>query len=472
MSNLYQQIAADIIAQIESGGYHLGDKLPGVRLASATYSVSVSTIVAAYDELLDSGYIEARPRSGFYVRARTQAEFLSPKMSRPTMVPRDVVGQQLMLPLLKQTQVPGTVNLGAAVLDLSVLPTAIVEKALVKAAKTERLNVCRYQFPPGNLALRQQIAKRMVQLGCELNPDDIVITNGCQEAILLTLKAITQPGDAVAIESPTYYGILQIIEHLGLKAIEIPTDPQAGISLEALQLAVENWPIKACMVIPNFSNPLGSVMSDAHKKALALLCKKAKVHLIEDDIYGDLAFGAKRPSVCKQFDDKVIYCSSFSKTLAPGLRVGWVASRQLAESVAQLKFMSNTGLPSIVQYALADILASGKYDRHLRSLRTHIAKSMHEMVMAIERYFPAETRITQPKGGFVLWVELPPELMKNKDTFTLTHNALEKKIAITPGKVFSVNQKYTNCLRLSSSGVWTPEKEKALKTVSELIKKL
>lgn len=472
MTNLYHQIATEIISQIETGGYHVGDKLPGVRAASGIYEVSASTIVAAYDELLDGGYIEARPRSGFYVRARAQADFLSPKMSQPTMVPRDVVGQQLMLPLLKQTQNPGTVNLGAAVLDISVLPSSIVEKALVKAAHLERSNICLYQFPPGNLALRQQIAKRMAQLGCELSADDIVITNGCQEALLLTLNAVTQRGDAVAVESPTYYGILQIIEHLGLKAIEIPTDPQNGISLDALQLAFENWPIKACLVIPNFSNPLGAIMSDENKKALTVLCKKAKVRLIEDDIYGDLSFGAQRPSICKRFDDKVIYCSSFSKTLAPGLRVGWVASKQLAETVTQLKFMSNTALPGIVQHALADILASGKYDRHLRSLRTKLAKSIHEMIIAIERYFPANTRITQPKGSFVLWAELPPELMKNKDTFTLALNALEQKIAITPGKLFSVNQKYTNCLRLSSGGMWTPEKEKALKRLGELIKLL
>ncbi|MET0357159.1 MAG: PLP-dependent aminotransferase family protein [Cellvibrio sp.] len=472
MSNLYHQIAAEIISQIDAGAYHIGDKLPGVRSASEIHEVSASTIVAAYDELLDGGYIEARPRSGFYVRARAQVDFLSPKMSQPSMIPRDVVGQQLMLPLLKQTQNPGTVNLGAAVLDVSLLPTAMVEKAIVKMARLERSNICRYQFPPGNLALRQQIVKRMAHLGCELNVDDIVITNGCQEALLLAIKAVTQPGDAVAVESPTYYGMLQIIEHLGLKAIEIPTDPQTGISLDALQLAFENWPIKACLVMPNFSNPLGTTMSDANKKKLTVLCKKAKVHLIEDDIYGDLCFGAQRPSVCKRFDDKVIYCSSFSKTLAPGLRIGWMASRQLAETVSQLKFMSNTGLPGIVQYALVDILASGKYDRHLRSLRTKLAKSTHEMITAIERYFPANTCLTQPKGGFILWAELPPEIMKNKDTFALALTALEKKIAITPGKLFSANQKYTHCLRLSSGGFWSPEKEKALKAVGELIKLL
>jgi DNA-binding transcriptional MocR family regulator len=340
-------------------------------------------------------------------------------------------------------------------------------------ARLERLNVCSYEsFARGNLELRQQIAKRMALLGCQLSVDDIVITNGCQEALLLTLKALTVPGDFIAIESPSYYGLMQIIEHMGLQAIEIPTDPVQGISLDALQLAMEHWSIKACLVVSNFSNPLGASLSDDSKKALTSLCRKHKVALIEDDIYGDLAFGNQRPSVCKRFDEKVIYCSSFSKTLAPGLRVGWVASKQLAPVIGQLKFMSSMASPTIVQYALADILSSGKYERHLRTMRIQLAKSMHELILAIERYFPANTRITQPQGGFVLWVELPLEnlISKNFDTYELTLHLLDEKIAITPGKIFTTTQKYKNCLRLSSGGFWTPRKEKALKRVGELIK--
>jgi DNA-binding transcriptional MocR family regulator len=312
----------------------------------------------------------------------------------------------------------------------------------------------------------------MAQLGCQLDVEDIVITNGCQEALLLTLKALTAPGDVIAIESPSYYGLLQIIEHLGLQAIEIPTDPVHGISLEALQLALEHWPIKACLVVSNFSNPLGASLSDENKKALAALCRKNKIALVEDDIYGDLAFGHQRPNICKKFDEKVIYCSSFSKTLAPGLRVGWVASKQLAPTICQLKFMGSMTCPTIVQYAMADILASGKYERHLRGMRIQLAQSMRELVLAIERYFPATTRITQPQGGFVLWVELPLENLVGKgfDTYDLTLRLLDENIAITPGKIFTTTQKYKNCLRLSSGGLWTVQKEKALKRVGELIK--
>jgi DNA-binding transcriptional MocR family regulator len=473
MGNLYHQLAAEIISQIESGIYKVGDKLPGVRTASTQRGVSPATVVAAYNELLNGGYIESRPRSGFYVNGLLTAEFESPQITQHKMVPREIVGQQLVLELLHQTQGASAVNIGAAVADAKILPSVMVEKAIVKMARLERTNVCAYEsFARGNLELRQQIAKRMALLGCHLNVDDIVITNGCQEALLLSLKALTAPGDFIAIESPSYYGLLQIIEHMGLQAIEIPTDPVAGISLEALQLAMEHWPIKACLVVSNFSNPLGASLSDDNKKALASLCRKHKVALIEDDLYGDLAFGNQRPSVCKRFDEKVIYCSSFSKTFAPGLRVGWVASKQLAPAIGQLKFMSSMACPTIVQYALADILRSGKYERHLRTMRIQLAKSMHELILAIERYFPTNTRITQPQGGYVLWVELPLEnlISKSFDTYELTLRLLEEKIAITPGKIFTTTQKYKNCLRLSSGGFWSPQKEKALKRVGALIK--
>lgn len=473
MGNLYHQLAAEIISQIESGIYKVGDKLPGVRTTSMQRGVSAATVVSAYNELLNGGYIESRPRSGFYVNGLLTTEFESPQITQHKMVPRDVVGQQLILELFHQIQKGSDVNLGGAVPDVKILPSAAIEKSIVKMARLERLNVCCYEsYARGNFELRQQIAKRMALLGCQLNVDDIVITNGCQEALLLSLKAVTVPGDFIAIESPSYYGLMQIIEHMGLQAIEIPTDPITGISLDALQLAMEHWSIKACLVVSNFSNPLGASLSDTNKKALTTLCRKHKVVLVEDDIYGDLAFGHQRPSVCKRFDEKVIYCSSFSKTLAPGLRVGWVASRQFASIIGQLKFMSSMSCPTIVQYAMADVLQSGKYDRHLRTMRIQLAKSMHELILAIERYFPANTRITQPQGGYVLWVELPLEnlISKNFDTYELTLRLLEERIAVTPGKIFTTTQKYKNCMRLSSGGLWTPQKEKALKRVGEVIK--
>ncbi|RYZ79486.1 MAG: PLP-dependent aminotransferase family protein, partial [Moraxellaceae bacterium] len=322
MGNLYHQLASEIISQINDGIYHVGDKLPGVRAMGMQRGVSPTTVVAAYEALAHGGYIESRPRSGFYVSARTHADFAVPAISQPVMMPKVVSGQDMVLKLVQQTLKAGVVSLGAAGPDFNVLPSAMIEKSLSKSARLERSNMCRYEFPPGNIELRRALAKRMARWGCNVSYEDIVITNGCQEAIFLSLTALTKPGDAVAVESPAYYGLLQILETLSLKAIEIPTDPSTGIAIDALQLAFDHWPIKACIVVSNFSNPLGATMSDDKKRALVALCKKQKVALIEDDIYGDVGFGSQRPSVCKRFDEKVIYCSSFSKSLAPGLRIG------------------------------------------------------------------------------------------------------------------------------------------------------
>ena len=482
MGNLYHQLASEIISQIDEGVYHVGDKLPGVRAMGLLRGVSPTTVVAAYDALSNGGYIESRPRSGFYIAARTHVDFAVPAISQPVMMPKAVTGQEMVLKLIQQTLKPGVINLGAAGPDFSILPSAMIEKVLAKNARTERANMCRYEFPPGNIELRRALAKRMARWGCNVTYEDIVITNGCQEAIFLTLMALAQPGDAIAVESPAYYGLLQIIETLSLKAIEIPTDPVTGIAIDALQLAFDHWPIKACLVVSNFSNPLGASMNDEKKQALVNLCRKNKVTLIEDDIYGDVGFGSRRPGVCRRFDEKVIYCSSFSKSLAPGLRIGWVASKQLAAKLAHLKFTTSAAATSITQIATAEILESGKYDRHLRGMRSALAKSMREMILAIERYFPTGTCITQPQGGFVLWVELPQKNSKQKstasaraldtriDTFKIALQLSEENIAIAPGKLFSSSQKYNHCLRLSTGGNWTAQKEKALKRVGEVIK--
>lgn len=470
MTILYQQLATEIIGQIESGIYTVGEKLPGVRALSVQRGISPGTVVEAYQILCDSGFIESRSRSGFYIRPRMYGDLGAPAMTQPKLAPKTVIGQELVLQLAQLSSKQTVVNLGAAVPDLSIIPTNMIEKSLTASARLARLSVCGYEFSPGNIELRRLIAKRMSQWGCPTHAEDIVITNGCQEALYLVLKTMTQPGDAIAIESPAYYGLLQIIENLQLKAIEIPTDSREGMSLDALQLAIEQWQIRACLLVSNFSNPLGAVMGDDKKRAFTQLCKKAKVALIEDDIYGDLSFSAQRPNVFKHFDANVIYCSSFSKSLAPGLRIGWVASRQLASAITQLKFTLNSGSPSIVQIAMADILASGKFDRHLRATRSKLAKSMYDMIVAIKRYFPEGTRITQPQGGMVLWVELPVSKTHTLDTFNLALRTLEDNIAIAPGKLFSAVQKYQHCLRLSSGGCWTAQKEKALKRLGGHIK--
>ncbi len=467
MDHLYVQLAADLAQRIEQGLLQGGERLPGVRQLGRQRNLSVATAVAAYRQLELEGYIESRPRSGFYVRTRPKTVIREPEQSDPVPRPMPVSGQDMVLRLAQVANDPAIVQLGAAVPDPAFLPTRAIERALASAAHHHRVQACAYEFPPGLLALRRQVSRRMAAAGALVQPDDIIITNGCQEALTLALQSVTRPGDIVALESPTFYGLLQVIEALGLKALEIPTHPRTGLSLEALQLALEQWPVKACVVVANFSNPLGHCMSDAQKQALVELTARAGVPLIEDDIYGDLGHRQQRPGIAKAYDTggNVLYCSSVSKTLSPGLRVGWIAPGRFREQVLHRKYVTNLATPTVPQLAVADLLESGRYDRHLRQMQGEFARAVQRMTAAVSRHFPAGTRITRPEGGFVLWVELPDSV----DSFALSSRALQEGVSIAPGPIFSATGKYRNFIRLSCACVWNERTEQALLRLGRLV---
>lgn len=459
---LYHDIADKIHDHIQAGAYPPGSRLPGVRRLSQQFGVSISTIVQAQRRLENSGVIEARPRSGYYVCRRVWPQPETPAPSQPELRPTPVTGQELVLQLAQAANQSGFVQLGAAVPDASFMPMRAFQRSLAKVVRLHGMRAASYAFPPGLPELQQQIARRLYLSGSRVNPEQILITNGCQEALSLALQTVAQPGDIIAIESPTFYGLLQVIETLGLKALEIPTDPQTGMSLPALELALAQWPVKACVLIPNFSNPLGGLMPDTHKQQLVQLAARHHLLLIEDDIYSDLGFHREHPRTLHSFDTEgrhVIYCSSFSKTIAQGLRIGWMAAPEhLFQRAEYLKYVVNLAAPTLPQLALADFLAHGSYERHLRRMRTHYAQQVGLFTQAISRYFPAGVKVTQPQGGFVLWVELA----EGVDALQLTQRALQRKISIAPGQIFSATQKYQNCIRLSCAQPWNPALEQAL----------
>ncbi len=458
---LYLDIAHQISTHIEHGVYQPGERLPGVRRLSQQMGVSVSTVVQAQRQLENAGTLEARPRSGYYV---AQHPWLKPKLpqpSRPEQKPVAVTGQELVLQLAKVANQPGFVQLGAAVPDASFMPMRALQRSLIKVARHYDHSCANYAFPPGAPELRQQIARRMHIAGSPVTADEVLITNGCQEALTLALRTVAKAGDIIAIESPSFYGLLQVIESLGMRALEIPTDPQDGLSLRALELAIEQWPVKACVLIPHFSNPLGCVLSDQKKRQLLQLAEQHDLMLIEDDIYGDLGFSGERPRPLQGFDQngRVIYCSSFSKTVSQGLRLGWmVLPPAYLPQAEYLKYISNLAAPTLPQLALADYLEHGGYDRHLRQIQTRYQQQINLFSQAISKYFPAGTRVTQPKGGFVLWVELAA----NTDSLALSQRMLTHRISIAPGRIFSASQKYSNCIRLNCAHPWSPQVEKAL----------
>jgi DNA-binding transcriptional MocR family regulator len=319
----------------------------------------------------------------------------------------------------------------------------------------------------GNADLRRQIALRYMVSGVMLPMEELVISNGAMEALNLCLQCVTQPGDLVAIESPTFYACLQVLERLQLKAVEIPVHPREGIDLGALAESLEQLPIKACWFMSSLQNPLGASMSEAKKQALYELLVEHQVPLIEDDVYAELYFGSHPPKPVKSFDREglVMHCSSFSKSLAPGYRIGWVAGGRYAEQIARLKLMTTISPSVPAQAALADYLQHGGYDRHLRKLRHALEMQQSAMLASAARHFPASTRVTRPAGGYFLWFEFPERL----DSLQLLRLALAQGISLAPGPIFSASQGFRHCARLNYGHPWSPRSEQAMEVLGRLV---
>lgn len=463
---LYAQLADKIEGLIRQQVWRPGERVPSVRQLSRQQGVSLSTAFQAYYQLENKGVLEARPKAGYFVRA-TARQLPLPELSAPRLQETEVALNQSLRLVLDGRQAH-RVSFSITVPSPELLPVARLRKAVVQATDRASGHGVGYEPAAGNPALRRQIARQALRWGGQLAADVVVVTNGCVEALNLCLRAVAQPGDTIAVESPTYYGILLAIENLGLKALEIPTHPETGVSLEHLEAALGRKKVAACLFVPNFNNPLGSCVPDHHKQALVALLRRWQVPLIEDDIYGELYFGPSRPKACQAFDQDglVLLCSSFSKHLAPGYRVGWVAAGRYHRRVEQLKFMQNLATATLPQLAVAHFLEHGRYEHHLRQLRTRLAAQVRHTAQAVDHYFPAGTRVTQPTGGFVLWAELPPPA----DAFALYQQASAQGISFVPGQFFSAQGQYRNCLRLSCGQPWRPELEQAVETLGRLAK--
>ena len=460
---LYERVAADVADLIARGTYRVGERIPSVRELSRQLRVSINTVNEAYAQLENRRLIEARPQSGYYVACplpepEGPAESAAPRKLAATTVE---LGSE-PLAVMRTLADPELVPLGRGVPNPELLPIEKLSRMLATEARRFRLDSVTYAGAKGLKRLRTQIAKRSLDAGCRVTPDDLVVTSGCVEAVTLALQATCCPGDTVAIGSPVYYTFLNSIQELGLKVLEIPSTTREGLSVEVLAYALRHHTIRACLVIANFNNPLGSVMPDERKSELVRLLRSHDVPLIEDDVYGELGFGLHRPTATKAFDEAglVLYCSSFSKTLAPGYRVGWIAPGRYREQVIRLKSVFSLASASPTQLAVAEFLTSGGYDRHLRTLRRTYAAQLGHVRAAIARWFPEGTRVTRPEGGFVLWIELPPEV----DGLAVHQQALRKEISVAPGTLFTTSDRYRNCIRVSGA-FWSDRIRDAIRTL-------
>ncbi len=465
---LYRAVAKDLGEMIRGGTLAAGDQLPSVRALCQTRKVSPATVLKAYEVLEAEGFIESRPRSGYYVRNRGTKPKL-PHTSQPMAKSTRVDVSDLIFQTLEASRNREIVPLGSAFPSPTQFPWSKLARHLGSSARHMDPWSTVESLPPGSVELRQQIAKRYLRLGMSIGIEQIVITAGALEALGLALQCVTRPGDTIAIESPTFYGCLQTAQRLGLHVVEIPMHPTEGLDLEALAAAIAKYPIRACWFMTTLQHPTGATLSQKRKRELVRLLANHDIPLIEDDAYAELQFASSPEPPAKAFDrgGRVLHCGSFSKCLAPGYRLGWVAAGRHGAELSRLKMETSIATSLPVQQGVAQILRHGGYDAHLMRLRRNLADSQLAAMASLQRHFPPGYRVARPRGGYFLWVECPPKV----DSLDVHRRALDFGITVAPGPIFSARQQFRNHLRINTGHPWTDTTDDAIRQLGQLLRR-
>ena len=463
---LYVLIGQAIARMIDEQVFKPGERLPSVREVAVQNGVSISTAVQAMRWLEERHLVSAKPRAGYFVSTRRRGMAM-PNVSRPPKYSM-VIERQSRCELLRAfTEEVGVVSFGAyAPEDKGLFAHERIRVALARATRVHRQSLVEYDESCGTQALREAVARQALHLGCHLQPEDIIITASCTHAVSLCLQAVTRPGDIVALESPTHFGFLDLLETLELRVLEIPTHPTGGMSLPALQLAIDTQAVKAVLSVPTLSNPLGAVMRHADKQALVHMLAARQIPLIEDVVFNDLLASDRRRKAAKAFDSDgwVMICGSFCKTLAPGLRTGYVQAGRWKDSVSRLKRIQGVPTIKVLEYALAELLTQSAYEARLRKLSSMVKTRLAQARALIFNNFPKGTRVSALQGGYTLWVELPSEL----NAMALFRECKAEGIIFGPGALFSASNHFDHCIRLSFAGPWTEVQQRALARIGNL----
>ncbi|MEO8239707.1 MAG: PLP-dependent aminotransferase family protein [Flavobacterium sp.] len=464
---LYLQFADRIEKQIKSGILSVGDKLPSIREVCAETGYSMSTVSKAYYEIESRSLIESRPQSGYYVSNISSRPHAQCSPSSPVLSVANIEREDLIDLVYGDMRAKDVTMLSLGFPSNELLPIAKLNKGMIQAMRSLPNSGTSYEDIQGNLNLRKEIARWSFTWGGSPTEEDIITTPGCVSAISHCLMTLTKPGDTIITESPVYFGVLQLAKSLGLYVMELPTNMTTGIELEAVKKAISTKKVKACVLMSNFSNPSGSMMPNEHKKEIVRLMEFHNIPLIEDDIHGDLYFGTSRPTNCKTYDESgiVLCCSSVSKTLAPGYRVGWVLPGKFKKEILRTKLYHTISSPTITHEVVGDFLKNGRYENHLRKIRQILNHNCNNYINTVLESFPTGTKVSQPQGGFFLWVELD----KKMDTADFYHLAMKHHISIAPGRIFSFQNQFSNCMRLSFGLPWTNELRQSIQTLGKLV---
>lgn len=462
----YENLATLLAQRIEQGLYRHGEKLPSVRKLSQEHGVSISTVQQAYQVLENLQLITPQPRSGYFVAPR-KSQPPVPAMTRPVQRPVEITQWDEVLTLLDARGDKDIITFGGGAPDITQPTLKPLWREMSRLVQHNQQDVLSYDVLQGRCELREQISRLMLDGGSVVDVDDIIITSGCHGALTVALLSVCKPGDIVAVESPCYYGTMQLLRGFDIKAIEIPTDPETGISVEALELALEQWPIRGVILVPNCNNPQGFIMPEARKKAVLALAQRYDIVIFEDDIYGELATEYPRPRTIKSYDidGRVLLCSSFTKSVAPGLRVGWIVPGRYRDRVLHMKYAAIGSTVPTTQMAVAAFIRDGHYHRHIRRMRQIYQQHLETYTCWIRQYFPAEICVTRPKGGFMLWIELP----EGVDLLCVSRQLSRLKIQTAPGSIFSASGKYRNCLRVNCAMPLTERYRDAIRKVGEAV---
>lgn len=467
-ASLYQSLAEELRAAISDGRLPAGSRLPSVRETARNRSLSINTVLAAYRQLEARGQVEARPQSGYFVRSRLAEPAAPPLSAKPALAqPAETAVLDRIEAVLAAQSDPATIDLSLACpTSREFYPGKQLSRLVADTARRKPELLTDYSLPPGPLLLRREICRHAHDLGMALAPENIVLTNGCMEALQLALRGVTRPGNTIALESPTYFNLISLADHLGLRTIEVPTHPGQGMSLDALELLLSEKRVQAIVTMPSVHNPLGTSMPVANKQRLAELAQTWRVPVIEDALYAEMQYATPLQPTVKSFDRDgwVILCTSYTKALAPGFRVGWMEAGRFRRRIAALKFSASLAQPAFLGEVLGAYLATGGYAQHLRRLRRLYAAQVDRLRGLIESAFPIGTRATEPTGGFLVWVELPEGCDGNR----LCDDALKRGITITPGSLFSPTGRHRRHIRLSACHHFSDRHVHALLTLGEL----
>lgn len=448
----YERIAERFAQRIHGGLLAPGERLPSLRALCESEGVSLMTALAAYRRLEALRLVEAAPRSGFKVSLTASPKLDRPAIRRPRVVHDRSPREAILAQALAAASDPALAPLGLACPDPAHFPLASLRRITGRllAARPEIWGT--YSLPPGQPELRRLIARRLAARGLRVGPENVLITSGTMEALSLSIRCVAGPRALVAVECPTYFGILDAIKSAGAEVLELPGDPEHGVDPERLDFACRRRRVSAAVLMPCFANPTGSVMSEERKAAFAPVLDRHRVALVEDDLYAELAFDGRAPPPLASHASghgkaPWFLAGSFSKTLLPAGRVGYLVAEApyLERAVAQKRMttLANATLPELLA---AECLASGVYDRHLRRMLPRLRQQVRQLEHAVASHFPAGTKSSRPEGGFMSWLELP----RGCDGERLFWSAREAGISIMPGSVFSLSTGLERFIRLSA----------------------